>query len=162
MACIKIISGFKARDLDVGTFIAQRIQRSRPRIRQWMVSWWWKTAVWQMKQNLSNQTDFYLFGVHALREGGVSFPLGIFCTPAILSGFYHLHTLQNTLLSFLSHRFYWDSPKQMPTNSVTAKDRRDNIQRKTKPCIHHLSCLVGIKYGLVWFMGKSIVFWKPL
>lgn len=102
------------------------------------------------------------FHVHALMEGGIFFPLALFYTPAILRVFYHLHTPQNTLFSppFLSHRSYWDSPNPMLRNSVTAKDI-DNIQSKAKPSINGLSLLVGIQYGLVWFMGKSRVSWKP-
>lgn len=98
--------------------------------------------------------------VHTWKEGGLSFPLGLFSTPVA----YTTEILPSlcSLPHSLSSRSDWDSPKPMSISSVLAKDTRRNTKSKAKTTICHLSCFAGTMYSLLWFIRESKVSWKLL
>lgn len=93
---------------------------------------------------------FPSYCVHAWKEGGMSFPLGLFSTPAIVSGFYHWTTPQPCCspLHSLSSRSYWDSSKPMPTISVKARGTTVNIRSKLSQI--PITCLASWALSMAW------------
>lgn len=133
--------------LDAGIFIAMRTVQLRPRLRQHGVLVG-KNCCGTNEIKSLQTSSFPSYYVRALKEGGVSSPLGLFSAIAIV-----VLPLEHSDYDVLSPVPRAADPTgivQTQCQQVQFWQRAKGItQSEAKPTIHHLPCFVSMKHSLV-------------